>query len=319
MRLGYHCASFHFPESEASPFDAAIALARRLEEAGFDWFSTMDHLWQLPFVGQRDEPFFDTYTTLPAIARETDQMEVGALVTSPHYRNPAMLGRQLTTLDHASNGRAVFGIGAGWFEEEYQAYGFDYPEPERRVHDLRDTVELIRAMWREASPLTYETPNHSVEDLYLEPKPVQADGPDVLVGGGGEDLLLKAVAHLADRWNVPGVSPETFERKLGLLEAYCGTFGTDFDAIEKTVLQTAVIRDSTDAAHSAYERLRGETAAADPPPRDEHRGLVGTPEDVLEGLEQFDNLGAEMVMIRAERNDPETIERLADTVLPSIS
>lgn len=319
MRFGYHCASFHFPDSDASAFESAMALARRLDDAGFDWFSTMDHLWQLPFVGKRDEPYFDAYTTLPVIARETNGMEVGTLVTSPHYRNPAMLGRQMTTLDHASDGRAVFGIGAGWFEEEYDAYGFEYPDPERRVHDLRDTVSLVRAMWREDSPLSHETARHSVEDLYLEPKPVQDGGPDVLVGGGGEDLLLKAVADVADRWNVPGVSPDAFERKLGILEEYCERFGTDFDAIEKTVLQTVVIRDSPEAAHDAYERLQRETAAADPTPRDDHRGLVGTPEDVLEGLETFGDLGAEMVMVRAERNDPETIDRLVKDVLTDMN
>lgn len=105
-----------------------------------------------PSVGKRDEPYFDAYTTLPAIARETNGMEVGPLVTSPHYRNSAMLGRQMTTLDHASDGRAVFGVGAGWFEEEYDAYGFEYPDPERRVHDLRDTVSLVQGGMSEEHP-----------------------------------------------------------------------------------------------------------------------------------------------------------------------
>ncbi|MFB6171050.1 MAG: LLM class flavin-dependent oxidoreductase [Haloarculaceae archaeon] len=319
MRLGYHCASFHFPDGEEPAFESAVSLARRVEAAGFDWFSTMDHLWQLPFVGERDEPFFDAYTTLPAVARETSSMELGALVTSPHYRNPAMLGRQLTTLDHASDGRAVFGIGAGWFQEEYEAYGFDFPDPEARVHHLRDTVDLVRAMWGEPSPLSREMDYHSVADLYLDPKPVQAGGPDVLVGGGGEDLLLKAVADLADRWNVPGASPETFAHKRGVLERYCEQFGTDADAIEKTVLQTAVVRETTTAAHDAYERLQGETAAADPAPREEYRGLVGTPAEVCERLEAFADRGAEMVMLRAERNDPETIDRLLDEVVPELA
>ncbi|GAD51959.1 POSSIBLE OXIDOREDUCTASE [Halarchaeum acidiphilum MH1-52-1] len=119
MRFGYHNASFHYPEHDDA-FEGAMALARRLEDVGFEWFSVMDHLWQLPFVGVRDEPFFDAYTTLPALARETETMDLSALVTSPHYRNPAMLGRQLATLDHASGGRAVLGIGAGWFREEYE-------------------------------------------------------------------------------------------------------------------------------------------------------------------------------------------------------
>ncbi|MFB6106311.1 MAG: LLM class flavin-dependent oxidoreductase [Halobacteriaceae archaeon] len=318
MRLGYHCASFAFPGTDDPPFEAALSLARRLDEAGFDWFSTMDHLWQLPFVGERDEPYFDAYTTLPAVARATESVELGALVTSPHYRNPAMLGRQLTTLDHASDGRAVLGIGAGWFEEEYAAYGFEFPDPETRVHHLRDTVALVRAMWTRQSPLTYETPSFGVEDLYLEPKPVQDGGPDVLVGGGGEDLLLKAVADVADRWNVPGVGPDAFDHKCDVLAGYCDRFGTDPDAVEKTVLQTAVIRDTTAAAHEAYERLQAQTAAASPTPRDEYRGLVGTADEVLARLGAFADRGADAVMVRAERNDPETLDRLVDTVVPAL-
>ncbi|GGM68224.1 alkanesulfonate monooxygenase SsuD/methylene tetrahydromethanopterin reductase-like flavin-dependent oxidoreductase (luciferase family) [Halarchaeum rubridurum] len=317
MRFGYHNASFHYPDADDA-FEGAMALARRLEGAGFEWVSVMDHLWQLPFVGVRDEPFFDAYTTLPALARETGSMDLSALVTSPHYRNPAMLGRQLATLDHASGGRAVLGIGAGWFEEEYDAYGFDFPEIPTRVHQLRDTVNLVRAMWTEESPVTFESDYHDVEELYLEPKPVQDGGPDVLVGGGGEDLTLKAVADLADRWNVPGVSPEAFAHKLDVLEGYCEDFGTDYDAIEKTVLQTVIVRDDEDDAHAVYEDLQNETAAADPTPRGEYRGLVGTPAQVKAGIERFEAEGAEMVMLRAERNDPETIDRLVEDVVPEM-
>jgi len=318
MRFGYHCASFNFPEAETA-FEGAVSLAKRLESAGFEWFSTMDHLWQLPFVGRRDEPYFDAYTTLPAIARETERMEIGALVTSPHYRNPAMLGRQVATLDHASGGRAVLGIGAGWFEEEYAAYGFEFPDVERRVHDLRDTVELVRAMWTEESPLSRETDYHSIEDLYLEPKPIQGGGPDVLVGGGGEELTLKAVADVADRWNVPMVSPEAYAHKLGVLEGYCEEFGTDYDAIEKTVLQKALIRDSTEEAHEVYEANQRATAAGRVTPREEYRGLIGTPEEVIAQVEEFEAVGAEMVMLRADGNDPETTDRLLDAVVPELS
>ncbi|MFB6130424.1 MAG: LLM class flavin-dependent oxidoreductase [Salinigranum sp.] len=318
MRFGYHNASFHYPGSEDDPVESAIALAKRVEAAGFEWFSFMDHLWQLPFVGRRDEPFFDVYTMLPAVARETDEMDLSALVTSPHYRNPAMLGRVVTTLDHLSGGRAVLGIGAGWFEEEYDAYGYDFPDAETRVSQLADTIRLVRRMWTEESPLTAETDFHSVSDLYLEPKPLQDPRPDVLVGGGGEQLTLKAVADLADRWNVIGVDPAGFAHKREVLADNCETFGRDVDAIEKTVLQTAVIRETTEAAHAAYERLRGETAAGDPAPREEHRGLVGTPAEVTETIEAFDEVGAEMVILRAERNDPETIDSLVDDVVPDL-
>ncbi|GAD51960.1 luciferase-like protein [Halarchaeum acidiphilum MH1-52-1] len=179
-------------------------------------------------------------------------------------------------------------------------------------------MNLVRAMWTEESPVTFESDYHDVEELYLEPKPVQDGGPDVLVGGGGEDLTLKAVADLADRWNVPGVGPETFAHKLGVLEGHCETFGTDFDAIEKTVAQTVVIRDDAADAHEVYEDLQGETAAADPTPRGEYRGLIGTVEDVKEGVDEFEEAGAEMIVLRAERNDPETIDRLVEDVVPEM-
>jgi len=318
MRFGHHNASYTFPDGD-DPFEDTVALAKRLEDAGFEWFSTMDHLWQLPFVGHRDDPFFDAYTTLPAIARETERMDVSALVTSPHYRNPAMLGRQLTTLDHASGGRAVLGIGAGWFEEEYEAYGFDFPDVSTRVHQLRDTVELVRAMWTEESPVSFESDYHSIEDLYLEPKPIQAGGPDVLVGGGGEQLTLKAVAEVADRWNVPMVSPEEYAHKLGVLEGYCEEFGTDYDAIQKTVLQKVVIRDSAEAAHEVYEANQRATAAGQVPPRDAYRGLIGTVEDVIADVERFEETGAEMVIVRADGNDAETTDRLVETVVPELA
>lgn len=314
MRFGYHNASF-CPDAE-DPIEATVDRAKRLEDAGFEWFSCMDHLWQLPFVGERDEPFFDCYTVLPAIARETESMELSALVTAPHYRNPAMLGRILTTLDHVSGGRAVLGIGAGWFEEEYAAYGYDFPDISTRVSQLVETTELVEAMWTEDSPVTYRGDHYEIEDLILEPKPRQEPRPDVLVGGGGEQLTLKAVADVADRWNVPGVSPDEFARKCDVLADHCESFDTEYDAIEKTTFQTAVVRESTDAAHEAYERFQRETDAADPTPREEHRGLVGTPAEVCETIEAFAERGAEMVMLRADRDDPETLERLLEDVIP---
>ena len=316
MRFGYHNASF-YPNAE-QPFEATVERAKRLEDAGFEWFSVMDHLWQLPFVGEREEPFFDCYSVLPAIARETESMELSALVTSPHYRNPAMLGRILTSLDHVSGGRAVLGIGAGWFEEEYDAYGYDFPDISTRVSQFVDAVRLIEAMWTEESPVTYRGEHYEIEDCILEPKPVQEPRPDVLVGGGGEQLTLKAVADVADRWNVPGVSPDEFARKCDVLADHCETFGTDYDAIEKTVFQPAVIRETSEAAHEAYEEFQRETDAGEPTPREDYRGLVGTPAEVSEEIDRFEERGAEMVMVRAERDDPETLEYLLEDVVPDL-
>lgn len=316
MRLGYHNASFHY-DTDDDPFDATVAFAQRIENAGFDWFSVMDHLWQLPFVGERTEPFFDCYTTLPAIAQATESVEISALVTSVHYRNPAMLGRILATLDHVSDGRAVLGIGAGWFEEEYEAYDYDFPDPPERISQLADAIELVRTMWTDA-PATYHGEHYDIEDLILQPKPVQDPHPPIMVGGGGEQLTLRVAARHADRWNVPGASPADFEHKLGVLEEHCKDVGRDVAEIEPSVLATAVIRDSTEAAHEAYERLKAQTDAGLMSDREDYRGLVGTPAEAIERLEDFESRGAEMVMARAERNDPETVDSLLDEVAPAV-
>lgn len=137
----------------------------------------MDHLRQIPQVGETDEPFSDAYTALPAVAAATDEIEVGVLATSVHYRNPAPLAKTLTTLDHVSGGRAVLGIGAGWYGAEYDAYGYEFPAPRKRISQLEDAIRLIEAVWTGASPVTDHGRHYEVEDLILEPKPVRDPRP----------------------------------------------------------------------------------------------------------------------------------------------
>jgi len=314
MRFGYHHSSF-VGNGDRRPFEAVVDRARLVEDLGYEWLSFMDHVWQLPHNGARDDPFFDAYTALPAVASVTDRIELSALVTCVHYRNPALLAKMVASLDHASDGRAVLGIGAGWYEEEYAAYGYDYPAPAERVAALADAVQLVKAMWTEPSPVTYEGRRYAVEDATLEPKPLQSPHPSVLVGGGGEQLTLRVVAEHADRWNVPMVDPETYAHKLSVLADHCETVCRDYDEITKTVLASAIVRDTTEAAHEAYERLAS-NAPTGPKPRDEYRGVVGSAEDAAALVEQLRDLRAEMVMVAVPRNDAETIERFADDVMP---
>ncbi len=315
MEFGYHNASFE-THDEDEWLDATLTRASRLDEAGFSWFSCMDHLWQISVNGYHDDPFFDCYTVLPAVAAATDSMELSALVTSPHYRNPGYLGRILTTLDHLSGGRAVLGIGAGWFEDEYRAYGYDFPDISTRNRQMRETIELIRAMWTESSPVTYAGEHYAIDDLILEPKPVQEPHPPVLVGGGGEQLTLRAVAEYADRWNVPGVDPETYGDKLEVLADHCARVDRPFEEIEKTVLTTALTRETDDAAHAAYEEKMARTELG-PASRDTFRGAIGSPDEVERIVGAFADRGVERVIIKAMENDPATIDRFVEEILPA--
>jgi len=315
MDFGYHHASFRYADAPDRPaIESTVERAQWLESEGFTWLSLMDHVWQLPFVGQRDDTFLDCYTALPAIAQATDEIELGALVTCPHYRNPGYLGRTLATLDHVSGGRAVLGIGAGWYEDEYDAMDIEYPDVPTRNRQMRETIEICRAMWTRESPVSYAGDHYRIDEFYCEPKP---DGIPVLIGGGGEELTLRATAEYADRWNLPSGDPETIAGKLDVLEGHCEEQGTDYDAITKTVGNRTVIREDAAEAHAVYEDLTEHTETG-PTPREEDRGAVGTPAEVAERLAGFDDIGVDTFMLMVPDNDRRTVELFVDEVMGAV-
>lgn len=314
MEFGYHNASFVYEGEEGRPaVEAMVDRAKLVEDAGFTWFSLMDHFWQLGMIGHHDEPFVECYAGLSAVARETDAVALSGLVTCTHYRNPGYLAKLVASLDALSGGRAVLGIGAGWYEDEYDAVGIDYPDPATRIRQLRDAIELCQAAWTEPSPVAYDGEYYALDDLILEPKP---DDVPVLVGGGGEQLTLRVTAEYADWWNVPGADPATYEHKLDVLQDHCENAGRDYADLTKTVTLQTVIRDSTEAAHDAYEDLLAASERG-PTKREEFRGLVGTPAEVAAQIETYADLGVDTLQIQVPKNDRETVERFVDDVAPS--
>jgi alkanesulfonate monooxygenase SsuD/methylene tetrahydromethanopterin reductase-like flavin-dependent oxidoreductase (luciferase family) len=309
MDFGYHHASF--ATEDGSPSDGLIDRAQFLESEGFTWLTLMDHLWQLTGVGYRDDPFMECYAGLSAVAQATDEMELSGLVTCPHYRNPGYLAKLMATVDQVADGRGMLGIGAGWYEAEYEALGIEYPDVSTRVRQLRETIELCRAAWTDPSPVDYEGDHYALDGLYLEPKP---DDIPVLVGGAGEQLMLRLVAEYADRWNLPHRSPDTYAHKRAVLTDHCDRYDRSPDDIEQTVTLPTVIRESTDDAHEAYEDLKADTVGG-PTPRDEYRGLIGTPAEVAEQIAAFRDHGADTLQIQPPHNDRETIERFVDDVM----
>ena len=314
MDFGYHNASFVY-EGEGSLVESIAERAKLVEDAGFSWFTLMDHFWQLAGVGHHDEPFVECYSGLSALARETEEMDLSALVTCVHYRNPAFLAKTVASLDILSEGRAVLAIGAGWYEDEYDAAGLEYPDAATRIRQMRDAIELCRAAWNQPSPVDYEGEYYDLDGLYLEPKP---DEIPVLIGGAGEQLTLRATAEYADRWNIPGRDPETYEHKLDVLREHCADFDRDYDEIEKTVTLTTLLRDSTEAAHEDYEAIMAESENG-PTPREEFRGLVGTPSEAAQLVETYRELGVDTLQIQPAKNDRESTLKFIDEVLPEFA
>ncbi len=313
MEFGYHNASFQYLGDDDRPLvDAMIDRAQFVEDAGFTWYTLMDHFWQLGGIGHYDEPFVECYAGLSAIAQATSEIELSGLVTCIHYRNPAYLAKLVGSLDTISNGRSVLGIGAGWYEDEYEAIGVDFPPADRRIRELRDVIKLCEAAWTRESPVDYEGEYFSLDGLYLDPKP---DDVPILVGGGGEQLTLKLTAEYADRWNIPGSDPEEYKHKLDVLREHCTTVGRDYETIEKTITLRTFLRDSTEDAHDEYEELM-EASETGPGSREDFRGLVGTATEAAELIDTYQDLGVDTLQIEALKNDRESTERFVDDVLP---
>ena len=197
-------------------------LWRRIEGLGFDWISIWDHFYAADLS---DFHCHEAVASHAALACSTERVRCGSLVYCAAYRHPAVLANAITTIDHLSGGRADLGLGAGWSEAEYTAYGIPFPGPKIRLDILEEAARVIRSLLREETTDFHGT-YFDLTDARCEPKPVQAELP-IWIGGGGEKRTLKIVAELADGWNVPFVPPDQFARKREVLASYCETIGRD--------------------------------------------------------------------------------------------
>jgi F420-dependent oxidoreductase-like protein len=248
--FGYHMPSFSFPGVPPERlFDHLAGLARAADQAGFDLITVMDHFYQIANVGPETEPMLEAYTTLGALAARTSRVRLSALVTGVTYRNPALLVKEVTTLDVVSGGRAIFGIGAAWNEDEHRGYGFEYPPIGRRLDRLEEALKIARLMFSEERP-SFEGRYYRIERALNSPRPLQPGGPKILVGGGGEKRTLRLVARYADISHWFG-SLEEGKRKLEILDRYCDEEGRDPAAITRTVSAPVTLRPGDDLEQHA--------------------------------------------------------------------
>ena len=197
---------------------------RRIEALGVDWISIWDHLYGA--TGNADDTnCLESVTMHAALAIETTRVQCGALVYSVGFRHPAVLAKAATAIDLLSNGRAAIGLGAGWAEVEYRAFGIDFPGPGRRLDQLEECAACVRGLLHDEIT-SFEGRWFSLHDARNEPRPVQAKLP-IWIGGGGERRTLRIAARYADGWNVPFMSPETFARKRDVLHERCAELGRD--------------------------------------------------------------------------------------------
>src|SRR5260221_1616703 len=195
-------------------YEAMTRVAQTADETGFASVWLVDHFHTIPRPSQ--EVTFECWTTTAALARDTKRVRVGQAVTCTGYRNPALLAKMASTVDVLSHGRLNFGIGAGWFEHEYRAYGYDYPNTPDRLRRLREAVQVILAMWTQEEAV-FEGTFYQVHGAINQPKGVQKPHIPLLIGGGGEKVTLKLVAQYADACNVSG-DMGTIKQRLAVLQ-----------------------------------------------------------------------------------------------------
>jgi F420-dependent oxidoreductase-like protein len=280
--FGFHMPSFTFPDTPPEHlFDRVVEQAKLAEELGFRQVTVMDHLYQIPGVGSIDEPMLEGYSVLNALARETKRVRLGTQVTGVTYRNPAMLGKMVSTLDVISSGRAMLGLGAAWNEVEHVGFGYEFPSVKERMDRLDEALTIIRAMFTEKQP-SFSGTQYTVHEVRNEPKPIQKGRLPIMVGGGGEQRTLRIAAKHADITHWFPLGPAVLQRKTDLLRRYCDDIGRDSSEIERAMAAPVIVVTNDREAQEHLDRM---------PPERRGNVTVGVPEKAAAGLRPYIEAG----------------------------
>jgi F420-dependent oxidoreductase-like protein len=291
------------------PAPALRALAQTAERIGFHSLWVYDHLDDYPSPEQPE--VLEVFTLLGLLAGWTDRIRLGSLVLCDGYRNPALTAKMAATLDVLSGGRLEFGYGAGWHESETRAYGYEFPPAAARIARMEEGLTIIRGLWSGA-PTTFAGAHHRVTAAKCLPRPLQQPHPPITVGGGGEKLLLRAVARHADVWNYFPIPLPAYEHKRAVLHAHCAALGRDPATLAQSLMVPLVtagrektVRDQLEAA-----RRRGGTFAYD------DQLVQGTPDIVVPRLLDYARRGVGLfILVLPDPTDLAQVEFVARHVV----
>lgn len=267
IRLGLQIPSFSYGTGVEKLFPAVIAQAQEAEAAGYDSLFVMDHFYQLPMLGSPDQPMLEAYTALGALATATERLQLGTLVTGNTYRNPTLLAKIITTLDVVSAGRAILGIGAGWFELEHRQLGFEFGTFTDRFHRLEEALQILQPMISGERP-TFAGDWYTSESAMAEPR--YRDRIPIMIGGGGEKKTFAIAARCADHLNIVAALDQ-LPRKLEALAARCAEAGRDRSTLETSLMLTVVLDENL-----SQEQLPAQVSG---------RAVVGSPAQIAEQVQ----------------------------------
>lgn len=293
-------------------YEAMTRAAKAAEEAGFDSIWVYDHFHTVPTP--TDETTFEAWTITAGLVRDTQRIRVGQMVTCNGYRNPALLAKMASTVDVMSHGRLICGLGAGWYEHEWRAYGYGFPEVPVRMGMFREACEIISRMWTEDKPV-FRGKYYTIDEPINMPRGARSPHPELWIGGGGEKVTLKLVAKWADGCNVGGGNPEVIRRKIEILHGHCEALGRDPQeiAVSTSLEDVHLLRSGEDP-----ERAADWTGGQYTLDQYRKRFKVLTADQLTEQIEGLVAAGANYVLIYLAglAHDQEMVHRFAQDVMP---
>jgi len=306
LKFGWHLHSFPVDGSNSTQFMQQNIKMLDLVQAHVDSVWVDDHFWPWAKFQAHDTPYVECMTTIAYLAARYPTLKFGSSVLCQTYRTPGLMAKMVANIQWLTGGRFIFGIGAGWMEEEYAAYNYEFPKPAVRIAQLEEVIQIVNKLWQE-TPASFSGKYYTIKDAYLMPKPDPI--PPLLIGGGGEQLTLRVVAKYADWWNIPGGSFENYKHKLGVLRQHCEAIGRDYDTIVKSWSAECVAVAATEAeARQIAERTPYQ-----------NNPIYGTPAQVAEQLQAFVDLGVTYLIVRLV-DFPNTagMERFINEVMPQL-
>ena len=275
-------------------FSKSISIAA--DNIGFDSIYAYDHL--IPFSGHDlNKNIFECLTLLSSLTTITKRIKIGQVVTCNSYRNPSLLAKIISTLDVISNGRAELGIGAGWYGQEYEAYGYDFPSPAIRISQLDEALTIIKAMWSNERSASFEGKYYKIKDAICNPKPIQKPHPIIMIGGSGEKYLLKVAAKHADRYNLFFGTPSKMKRKMSILKEYCKSLESNTGMnhhkdIQHSVVLPCIVRESEEEVNQIITQYKRNDKTVEQYLKDLVGGItIGVPERILKGINEYLDIG----------------------------
>lgn len=297
---------------ENASYEEIVTTFKLIEELGYDTAWLNDHF--IPIMGDKDQSHFESWTLLAALASHTQRVRIGILVTGNTYRNPAILAKMATTVDHISHGRLNLGIGAGWEEFEHRAYGIPFYTPRERAERLGEALEVITKLFRGDHP-SFKGKYYQLVEAPFMPRPVQQPYPPIVIGGQGEKWIMPLVARYADEWNVPiGVSPEGMKERLEAMREECRRLQRDPCAREVSAFLPLVNISNIPLAGPAT-RLGARLLAGE---RIAQSVLAGSADGIKSRIREYVEAGATSVIITTRPSlNHDLMRRFAKEIMPA--